>query len=203
MILNKNGLIIQDLERKLETHQNKPYWGIAAYKTEPLYPWQDIDEVSRHLSKSIFSLVNNHYNVDENGREHYTLDVIPTYDLSSRYIKHCQYLELPIRLLFVESTFYDPIWEGPLFPMNFLGYEMGSSEIGDPTMIYEIANCVHPEFQKFQNKINQNGLFDDFETISEYVDIRNRLLSEGIDIENDNPFYIMKISEININNFHL
>jgi hypothetical protein len=199
----QNGLIVQDLDRKIDTRQDRSYSGIAAYMTEPLYLLKEKDEIAKQLSQNIFLLTNDHYRIDENGIEHYTLEVISKYDLSVQYIRHCQHLNLPFRLLFVESTFDDSIWEGPLFPMKFLGYEMGSSEIVDPTMIFEIANCVCPEFERFQSKINKNGLFDDYETINEYYNIRNKLLSEGEELENDNPYYIMKVSEVDSKDLQL
>ena len=200
MILHKNGLIVQDLRNKIDTRQDMPYCGIASYMGEPLYLLKD--EISKELSKTISSLVSYLYWVDQNGTLCDLLEVIPKYDLAIKYIKHCREdFDIPIRLLFVESECPMPTWEGPLFPMTCLGYEMGSSEIDDPTMIYEIANCVHPEFERFQNRLNNNGIFDDYETISEYMSIRKKLLLEGVDIENDNTYYIMKISEIDTNDF--
>jgi len=191
----KNGVIIHDISQSEYTAKNITYNGIVRYRKNVIGSYLDV--ISLGIDEEIAELIINWY-VDENDITHYYLDVIPTYDLLKRSVNHYLHFNIPIRILFIESEFDKPEWVGYIPKMKFIGYELGSSEITDPTMIYEIEHCVHPEFEKFANKLNENGLFNEYETISEYENIRNRLLSEGVDIENENPYYIMRISEINI-----
>jgi len=197
----KNGVIIQDTSQNesqlFYTIKNKNYNGICRYPYDVIC--SNLDTVSLGLNEEISELNINWY-VDENNTTHYYLDVIPTYDLFMRSVKHYLQLNIPIRILFIESEFDKPEWVGSVPKMNFLGYEYGSCEISrDPTMVYELENNIHPKFKNITKKLNKYFLFENYENILEYVKIRNDLISEGFGLENENPYYIMRISEININ----
>jgi len=179
-----NGILIQGLHQKNDIVNNFQYWGMNAYYQFPLLGIADSE--CRKLSDE-------QLHTQIAGKRHLCLEFISSFELYERYIKKCHQLQIEIRVLFIESSYQNEIWNGPQLPMEFLGYEYCPIPIDD--QIITDMNWYKP-FSKYWRRLNQYGLFSSFEDVNEFVMNYTREFEAGNVGDGEADNYICRVSQI-------
>ena len=187
----QNGIIIQDLQKPTKYADKFKYVGVNAFHQYPLCGIND-DEC-KELTKNLFSVK------DKDGF-YYEINFITDFDFAQRYINVCWKYNLPIRVLFIESTYFSEIWKGTIPVKTFLGFEY--CEIPFDSQVITDLNCFDL-FQKSITKLNSNGLFENTDDVLEFqneydIALQNNLIGDG-----DMDTFICKVYEVDQEVFKL
>lgn len=189
-----NGIYIQELsEEAIDFLPNgrfalvdKEYRGAARYKMFPLSRAQDLISfpLNRKMEQGVYKDTARDNDVDP-------LWVISDENLYRDYIKRCQELGIKTRVLFIESTRREPCWDGKLPEMRVLGYEVVNPNLDEVGLCWYLNQAEHKHFAE---KLNEHGLFDDYETAEAFYNI---LAQDPFVVEEEDPLIAM-ISEVSL-----
>lgn len=182
--LNANGFIVQEISAPTGAVKNFHYAGINAFHSYPLS--ERYDAKSRHLTDRVFS-----HKIAE-GRFQ-ILEFISNQNLLAQYTALCKAYSIPIRLLFVESTFGREIWADNYPSGNILGYEYCPVPL-DEQIITDI-DWYHP-FSRYWEKLNQYGLFSTFDDAREFKTSYDNALKRREIGDGEMEAYIFRVTEV-------
>jgi hypothetical protein len=183
MKLNANGIIIQRLNNPTHFVTKFPYNGIHAYYQDALLGIKD--EKCIELCKKTFSK-----ECDDGLCQ--ILEFISDINLAKEYALECKNHGIPTRILFIESTYSDEIWQSELPQLKFLGYEY--SPIPWDDQVVTDFNWYNPLHQ-FIPKLNCNGLFNSIEEVAAFKKVYDVAVNNG-DIGDNVEAYICRVSEL-------
>ncbi len=165
---------------------DKEYRGVARYADFPLLGTKDITNIS--LSERMAEGV---YRDTERDNDVIPLWVISDAELYREYLARCEELNIQTRVLFIESTRCEPCWMGETPVMHTLGYEVVNPNLGEVGICWYLNQ---EQFKSFAEKLNEHGLFDDYETAEAFY---NTLTGDPFVIEEEAPL-IIKISAVSL-----
>lgn len=173
-MLYNNGYIIKDLidnEDLLINHS--VYKGIQSYHNWPLA--KETDSVSKELTKAI----NNYF--DENNYIEIMIDT----ELLKRYLIHCEKLNINVFIMKVMSSKNIFTADKDLDEKEELGYDcMAGDSISYLTEVFAEDGNGLEEYKRFKDKLNSNGLLSSYEEVEDFIRVRNKLLEQGVNLEN-------------------
>ena len=178
---NPNGILVQGLNDRTNFVKNFPYTGMNAFYSFPLLDRKDPE--CRELTwQQQFSKTNGNLLVSE---------LITDADFYQRYINKCAELQIPVRSLFIESSYSLEIWNDPLPDMELMGYEYCPMPV-DEQIITDMD--WYQGFSRFWPMLNAYGLFNTVEDVKGFVEAYNcaYLADEVGDGEAD--MYICRVS---------
>lgn len=189
-----NGIYIQELsEEAIDFLPNgrfalvdKEYRGVARYISFPLSGTQDLTNFSlnRRMEQGVYK---------DTARDN---DIIPLWVISDEnlyreYLARCEELDIKTRVLFIESTRREPCWAGEMPVIHTLGYEVVNPNLGEVGLCWYLNQ---EQFKPFAEKLNEHGLFDDYETAKAFY---NTLTEDPFVTEEEYPL-IARISIVSI-----
>lgn len=193
MKFHPNGFVIQNKDLPLKSIQLKNiknYSGIIAFLDSPLLTYRNDPKYTALQDEAMFGVTD-----DGDLKE---LSFISNSNLLKRYLDKCIELNIPLRILFAESDYSDEIWNEPLPPMKFIGYEY----LECPFDIFLISVFDYYEyFQKHWKKLNEYGLFQTLEDVLAFKEDFDKALGNEVPCEEDDKdmkTYIFRISEVNL-----
>lgn len=189
MNYKNNGFLIQQRNRRnifVEKYmQTAKYHGVHEFITFPLSCF-DKDPQCRKLNEKQTSK-----KISED--EFLILEFMSDVALLQEYLQKMRELDLPCRLLYVESQYDMETCEFVPENKTFLGYEVCEIPF-DPWTLLDLFSRT--QFKRHHDKLNENGLFscenDAIEFMEEYKD----LLSKGLVGDGDVDLYICRVYEV-------
>ena len=167
MELFENGFLVQDLDAPFYTPRKFPYQGLLAYDLFPLIHFSDRE--SRELTRKQSGLRR-----DDGLWE--LRELISDPELLRQYVSECRRKGLRIRLLFLEGTYRDEIWNGGTVSKSTLGYEYSPVPF-DEQIISDLD--WFPGLADVLPKLNRFGLFERLEDAQAFVERYDKLLLTG------------------------
>lgn len=166
-----NGFIVQELKANKFNQVLKGYNGLGRYTSWPLEHEFDAE------AESISDFINYIWFFS------YRIAVISEYGYCKEYVLECKKRKMNTRVLFIESSCDNPICDIMPKEKTFLGYDLifshePYSELYDDIILDDIQ-----ELGFYKQYLNENGLISDEEIFKSYMAERERLYSEGVDIE--------------------
>lgn len=183
MSIHKNGWVVQDKNCPLLDMKNFIYNGINAYDTFPLIRQNDIE--CRRVSDEQFQK-----KISENSYQ--LLNFISDKLLLDKYISLCKQKNINCRVLFIESNYSEEICRTDDKNSILLGYEYCPIPF-DEQIITDFDWCT--QLTKFIKRLNENGLFDNYEDALAFKKRYDLLFKKGIVGDGEFLGYIMKVSE--------
>ena len=177
------------------------YQGVALRESWPLR-WVETPEAQDLTEKveSWFEFWN------DGSSSYYGLWVCPDLVLVQEYCRYCLSLGMTIRVLAYQSYQTSPKIPEKVLPdierlLHFLGYDYAGASFYYSMLPEEIYEDGLAEQKKFQAKLNENGLFSSWEDLTEFVRVRNRLIQEGVNLENcyngvEHAIYLCSLEEL-------
>lgn len=165
---------------------DKEYHGVARYDEFPLLGMKDA--VNRSLSDRMAQGV---YKDSSKDNDIIPLWVISDEKLYREYLSRCEELNIQTRVLFIESTRREPCWAGEMPVIHTLGYEVVNPNLGEVGLCWYLNQ---EQFKPFAEKLNEHGLFDDYETAEAFY---NTLTEDPFVTEEEYPL-IARISIVSI-----
>lgn len=172
-MLYNNGYIVKDLidNEELSIDHNI-YRGLQSYHNWPLS--NETDSISKEITKS----VENYF--DENNY----IEIIRDVKLLTKYVNHCKKLGKRVIILKIMSKDDTFIADEDLNEIEILGYDcMAGDSI---SYLSEIHTKICDEFEIYKSlktKLNINGLLNSYEEVEDFIRKRNKLLEQGINLE--------------------
>ena len=185
---NQNGIIIQSLKNKTNIVRSFVYDGIYAYHLYPLC-WSS--------DKECIALTKQQQSKEVETGFYVSLDFISNVNLYKQYTKKCAEMGIPIRSLFIESDYDMEIWQEPLPPMRFLGYEYSPMPL-DVQIISDIE--WHKPFETYRQLLNEHGLFSSYEHAVEFAKVYQSVAAMGEVGDGLEDAYICRVSEVESSN---
>ena len=166
-MLYPNGILVQDTSFEMVcstfdevlSSNGRKYDGLSRYIDDPLCRIHD--HISQSLSKKFYEGEYSVYIDCYRDGEVNPLWVITCIEQYNEYIERCEELNIHTRTFFIESTYRYPLWRGELPELEQIGYEVVSIDLSD-TSFYEVLHT--PKYLHYAEKLNEHGLFGDFET---------------------------------------
>lgn len=172
----KNGFLIKRLDSNYASNYKDGYLGIEG-DTWPLDIYskgQNTDEI-QYLSKLIDDKITRTYYNDS------FVGVCEDKSIINKYISMCKNLKYKIDVLFCETTRKNPLFRlDSLFDTDkfiFIGYDYGDSADSYYSCVYNDV-YIRNLYQFSSIVLNENGLINDEEVLSRFIDIRDRLKTE-------------------------
>lgn len=173
-MLFNNGYIVKDLidnEDLLINHS--VYKGIQSYHNWPLA--RENESVSKELTKAI----NNYFD----GNDH--IEIMTDTELLKRYFMHCKKLNMDVFIMKVMSSNNTLTADKDLDEIEELGYDcMAGDSISYLTEVLAEDGNGLEEYKRFKDKLNSNGLLSSYEEVEDFIRARNKLLEQGVNLEN-------------------
>ena len=185
---NANGILIQSLDEQTRYVTKFLYSGINAYFLYPLVAFSDRESKILTYEQQTRQIAKNKY---------LSLDFITNSDLFERYVKKCKEMDIPIRTLFIESSYEKELWDGELPEKEFIGYEYCPLPI-DEQIITDMD--WYTPFIKYHKKLNQHGLFDEYDIVQEFAYDYSKAFDQGMVGDGNMDAYICKVYLINDTN---
>lgn len=164
---NQNGIVIQSLDHKTNIVRSFVYDGIYAYHLYPLC-WSS--------DKDCIALTRQQQSKEFEPGLYISLEFISDADLYRRYTGKCAEMGIPIRSLFIESDYAMEIWQAPLPPMRFLGYEYSPLPL-DVQIISDME--WYKPFEKYRTQLNEHGLFPSYACAAEFAKMYQSIAATG------------------------
>lgn len=172
-MLYNNGYIVKDLidnEDLLIDH--KVYKGIQSYHNWPLA--RETDSVSKELTKE----VNNYFD----GSNY--IEIMRDTKLLNRYLMHCKKLNIDVFIMKVMSSKNTFMADKDLDETEELGFDcMAGDSISYLTEVLAEDNGLEV-YKRFKDKLNSNGLLSSYKDVEDFIRARNKLLEQGVNLEN-------------------
>lgn len=181
MRLINNGYIVQGLNYPI--FEQDIYNGVQKFKSWPLRKHNDnvsimLEDVSW---KKWFAF-------------HGNFEIVPDVEFIKKYISHCNVLGIKIRLLQIETLNKYQIATTKLPVKKTLGYDcIAGIELSYLCMQIQDLKEYFPISSL---KINNNGLFDKIDDVYEFLSFYQKLIDEGINLEDWGNPIPAKINEI-------
>ena len=184
-----NGAIVQQLNMPTDYISSScvNYLGINAFYQHPLCG--ESDSEARLLSEEVLF-------IKTDDELFLPLEFISNSDLLYRYVLACVRLNIPIRVLFIESTYPFEKWKETLPSMRFIGYEY--CEIPFDSQIITDLDWYEP-FKKFHNILNEYGLFATLEDALRFKSEYDYEFDKGHIGDGEMSTYVCKVYEVDIN----
>ena len=168
-----NGLYIQDVSKDMANFlsegkfrlADRVYNGVARYIHFPLL--RRSDESSKTITDTMTKNIYEGLSLED---DILPLWVINDFNLYNEYLKQCERLKIKIRILFIESTRQYPLWQGALPELKTIGYEIINPNLCDESFCWLLNT---EKYKHYAEKLNQYGLFDDFETAEAFYNELN------------------------------
>ena len=161
-----NGMYIQDLSNDVAdflengrfTFADKTYNGVARYIHFPLLRIKDPE--SETVSRKMYEGEHSIYN-DCKSDDIIPLLVITNAEYYKEYINRCNELGIKTRTYFIESIRKYPLWQSDLPELKTIGYEIINPNLCEEGLCWLLNT---EPYKCFAEKLNEYGLFDDYET---------------------------------------
>ena len=176
-MLCNNGYIVKDLIDNEDLSINHAYRGLQSYHNWPLE--KEEDTISKELTKSAASLFERH--LEKYGYEY---EIITDVELLKKYVNHCKNLQLEIIVMKIMSNKNAPVSSNDLKEIEILGYDCMATE--SESYLAEIYAEDGDEFEPYKSikgKVNSNGLLNTYEEVEDFIGKRNKLLEQGLNLE--------------------
>jgi hypothetical protein len=173
IMLYNNGYIVKDLidnEDLLISHSI--YKGLQSYHNWPLEKEGDL--ISKELTKAVQNFF------DENGY----IEIMRDTKLLRRYVSHCKKLKINVIIIKIMSSKYTFISDEDLEEMEVLGYDcMAGDSVSYLTEIHTEGGDRVESYKRIKDKLNTNGLLSTYEEVEDFIKERNKLLEQGVNLE--------------------
>ena len=174
MKLYNNGYLVKGLFRREWSSTEESYQGVGSFVAWPLAYFDD--------DKSI-ALENEAFDRWFIYRDRIWL--VPDRDYLERYVRHCSSRGFGTQVIQFETPRSNQIAKDVLDVVEVLGFDC---IIGYDTSYLDMDPDGVPDLERLFQKLNRNRLFDTIEETYEFLDIYNRLLDEGENLEHgENP----------------
>lgn len=171
-----NGFLVKSLyddTNKMYPPLNMSYRGIGRFISWPLE--EHGDDVSKALGSEAW---------DKWFAFHNVFEIVPEKEYLHRYVKHCKELGIETMILMVETPLNTQIAHDSLSIVECLGFDLiDSIHFSYLTMDTDYLEDECAIFQKTVSRFNSNGLCNSINDIYEHIDMRNNLLSQGVNLE--------------------
>ncbi|HBT95292.1 MAG TPA: hypothetical protein DEB24_03995 [Coriobacteriia bacterium] len=171
-----NGYLIKALyddPNKLYPPGNPCYRGIGKFVSWPLEECDD--DISVALTKEAWERWFGFQDV---------LEVVPEREYLERYIGHCEASGIETSIMMIETPSEFQRACDFLEVVECLGYDIVSSvEFSHLTMDTDYLEGECSAFREVARKLNSNGLYDSLADAYRHMEVRKRLLSQGVNLE--------------------
>lgn len=173
-MLYNNGYIIKDLIDNEDLMLNDDiYIGLQSYHNWPLEKEEDI--ISKELTKSAET------SFDENNY----IEIMRDVELVKRYVKHCEKLKIKVIIIKIMSSKDTSIADKDLNEIEVLGYDcMAGDSVSYLAEIHTKGGDELEVYESIKVKLNSNGLLNNYEEVEDFIKKRNKLLEQGVNLEN-------------------
>lgn len=188
--MHNNGVIIQDCSAPafgLPKLSSK-YLGVNSFWTDPLSEIKD--PKCKELSDRVFHKYQDGY--------YKMLEFVSDPDLLFDYLLKCKELNIEVRVLKVESEYFDEICEYDFPEAKFIGYEV--CEIPFDSQVVTDLDWYVPLHQFYRN-LNQYGLFESMEHALQFKEAYEYEVQTGAIGDGEIELFICKIFEVDIATF--
>lgn len=171
-MLFNNGYIVKDCKDNEELLINdNVYRGIQSYHNWPLE--RENDSVSRQLTKE----VNQYFD------EHDYIEILRDATLLKKYVAHCKKRKIDVIVMKIMSKDNSFIADKDFGETEVLGYDcMAGDSVSYLTEVFT-EDSVLEGYKRFREKLNVNGLLSTYEEVEDFIKERNKLLEQGIHLE--------------------
>lgn len=186
-MLYNNGYIVKDLVCNGELFLTDNFYrGIASYHNWPLEKEEDND--SKELTKLIeMAFEKNNF-----------IEILNDVELLRKYVNHCKKRNIDIIVMKVMSQKKFSIALDDLEDTEILGYDcMAGDNVSYLIEVFEDDNIQ--SFDNIKKLLNQNGLLNSYEEVENFIQIRNELLQQGLNLEDYWEALPVKLSLIDYN----
>ena len=178
-----NGFLVKSLyddTNKMYPPLNMSYRGIGRFISWPLE--DHVDNISKDLGREAWDKWFAYHNVFE---------IVPEKEYLHRYVKHCKEVGIETMILMIETPINIQIAYDSLSIVECLGFDLiDSVHFSYLAMDTDYLEDECAIFKKTVSRLNSNGLCNSINDIYEHIDMRNNLLSNGINLEHSDwgPF---------------
>lgn len=175
MNIYNNGYVVKGKFRTIYSQDFDNYRGIGCYTSWPLNEYEDKDNLAKILSKESeerwFSFVDT------------TFLTVPEKDFIRRYVEHCNTLNVETVIYQIETPKNIQLATDLLEIVEILGWDCLAT-----AQYSYLADEAYNSFnlkplKKFKQRINKNSLFDSIDDVWEFIEVRNNLLKQGVNLE--------------------
>ncbi len=168
-----NGYIVKDLiENEDLLINHRVYRGIQSYHNWPLE--REKDSISKELTK----VVDNYF--DNNNY----IEIMRDTKLLEQYVKHCKKIKIDVIIMKIMSCKNTFTTNEDLKEIEELGYDcMAGDNVSYLTEVFTKDSDRFDVYKRFKDKLNLNGLLSTYEEVEEFIKGRNKLLQQGINLE--------------------
>ena len=190
--MTPNGFLIQDLT--IEDPTIKQLLPQANYRGVHRYAQDPLTDQTLCRDPAVRNLRDRRFSRPAGEGYWYVNEFVSDPDLLKEYLAGCQAYDRPYRLLFICSDYADEVWNAPLPPMTFLGYECCEIPF-DACCIYDLLEDDR-YFSEHRQKLNEYGLFSDEAACRAFRDEYDRLLSEDKVGDGEADLYVCAVYEV-------
>ena len=167
-----NGYIVKDsVDNEDLLIEQGVYRGLESYHSWPLS--QKNDDTSKELTVAAEALFerNDYY------------EIITEVELLRRYVDHCRKLKIDIIIMKIMSNKDKFIADEDLNEIEILGYDcMAGDSVSYLIELHGGYNCE--SYNNLKNAVNSNGLLNTYDEVVDFIEKRNILLKQGVNLEN-------------------
>ena len=159
---------------------------VRSYHNWPLEKEEDND--SKELTKLIeMAFEKNNF-----------IEILNDVELLRKYVNHCKKRNIDIIVMKVMSQKKFSIALDDLEDTEILGYDcMAGDNVSYLIEVFEDDNIQ--SFDNIKKLLNQNGLLNSYEEVENFIQIRNELLQQGLNLEDYWEAIPVKLSLIDYN----
>ncbi|MDD4476280.1 MAG: hypothetical protein PHV95_10960 [Eubacteriales bacterium] len=180
-----NGYLIKGLFRKEFSSTIEGYRGVGSYVSWPLDYFDD------DISKALEQEANDKFFCFEN-----LLWLIPEKNYIIRYIDHCKEINIEPLIMQIDTPRKSRLPIEQLNVIEVLGYDCITSV--NVSYLDLEPQVFKKLFHKTYSKLNCNYLFDSTDDVFDFLNNYNKLLSNGIDLEQGNNPIPAMLSIVNV-----
>ena len=181
-----NGYIVKDTAVNKDFFNHPEYKGLESHNNWPLSNMND------HESKDLTNIIDDHFT-----KNNY-IEIISNTNLLKKYVDHCKKLGIEIIILKIMTQKRSVIADKDLADIEVLGYDCIAGD--SVSYLAEIFNNDN-EIALYKNtisKINSNGLLNTYKEATHFIAERNKLVKQGINIEDYWDAFPAKLSIVQI-----
>lgn len=173
--LYNNGYVVKGLIKNQYTSLIDCYRGMESFVSWPLDDFDDL--LSKELQDEAW---------DKWFAYHDILEVVPEKEYLSKYVNHCKELGIETMILKIETPNNNQISLDSLKIIEELGFDCITGV--QLSYLNLEPSYFEKRFFRTYQKLNSNRLLNTIDEIYEFLDVYNRLLDEGENLEyGDNP----------------
>ena len=197
MKLNNNGYLVKALSNSPYEpfiSISKNYKGIGVFFSWPLS--DKVDAISKTIENEASE---KYFNYEEA-----VFWLIPDKKFLLLYMNHCKKLGMETLILRVETKLENQQADDELEVSEVLGFDLADN-VDFSYLAYDMGCLNNPTiselkvFEQSKLKLNKNGLFDTYEDAVDHLEIRNKIVEQGIDIEHsDSEIYPLRLSIVKL-----